>query len=139
MNGPPSCGQQVMIGSASSDGGSITISWQGPDETILGRASASDLSFPSARILSIMPSGGAISSTWATRSPSSSRRSTPRAMHIRRSVPNWLITSGMSEPLTFVNSSAGPPDLVTRSVISAISRYGSTSALTSYSSPALRR
>ena len=37
----------------------------------------------------------------------------------------------MREPRTFVNRSAGPPALVTRSVISAISRCGSTSAETS--------
>ena len=41
----------------------------------------------------------------------------------------------MREPRTFVNRSAGPPAFVTRSVISAISRYGSTSAVTSRSSP----
>jgi hypothetical protein len=48
-------------------------------------------------------------------------------MHMRRSVPNWLIRSGSRDPLTFSNSSAGPPDLTTRSVISVISRSASTS------------
>jgi hypothetical protein len=60
-------------------------------------------------------------------------------MHMRRSVPNWLMSSGMRDPRTFVNSSAGPPAFVTRSVISAISRCGSTSAVTSTSSPSRRR
>ena len=47
MNGPPSSGQQVMIGSESSDGWSSTISWQGALLTVFGRASANDLSLPS--------------------------------------------------------------------------------------------
>ena len=135
MNGPPSSGQQVMIGSASRSGGSSTISWQGPLRTVFGRESASDFSLPSARSLSAMPSGGVISSTLWTRSPSSSSDSTPNAMHIRRSLPNWLIRSGSLLPRTFENSSAGPPARVTRSVISVISRWGSTSAVTSCSSP----
>ena len=45
----------------------------------------------------------------------------------------------MRDPRTFRNRSAGPPAFVTRSVISAISRYGSTSAVTSQSSPFRRR
>ena len=62
-------------------------------------------------------------------------RSTPKARHIRRSVPNWLISSGCREPLTFSNRSAGPPALTMRSTISVISRSGSTSAATRTSSP----
>ena len=37
----------------------------------------------------------------------SSSRSTPSARHMRRSVPNWLIRSGSSEPFGFSNRSAG--------------------------------
>ena len=37
MNGPPSDGQQVMIGSRSRSGCSSTISWQAPFETVFGR------------------------------------------------------------------------------------------------------
>ncbi len=139
MYGPPSPGQHVMIGSGSSDGGSSTTSWHGPEPTTFGRASASDFSFPRARILSTRPSGGVISRTSVTRSPSSSSRSTPNAMHMRRSVPNWFMRSGIAEPRTFRKRSAGPPALVTRSVISAISRCGSTSAATSTTSPWRRR
>src|SRR6476619_7365584 len=128
-----------MIGSESSDGGSSTTSWHGPDPTTFGRESAIDFSFPRARIFPTNPSGGVISSTAETFAPRSSSRSTPSAMHIRRSVPNWLIRSGIDEPRTFRKSSAGPPDLVTRSVISAISRSGSTSAVTSTSSSWRRR
>ena len=135
MKGPPSPGQQVAIGSRSRSGCSSTTSWHGPSETVLARESASDLSLPSARSLSPMPCGGCSSSTEATLSPSSSSRSTPKARHIRRSVPNWLIRSGSDEPRTLRNSSAGPPALTTRSAISLISRWGSTSAVTSTSSP----
>ena len=135
MKGPPSPGQQVGMGRRSRSGCSSTISWHGPFETVLARESASDLSLPSARILSPMPCGGWSSSTEATFSPSSSSRSTPKARHIRRSVPNWLIRSGSDEPRTLRKSSAGPPALTTRSAISLISRCGSTSAATSTSSP----
>ena len=55
-----------MIGSESSDGGSSTTSWHGPEPTTLGRESAIDFSFPSARILPTKPSGGVISSTSET-------------------------------------------------------------------------
>src|SRR5262245_57030761 len=54
---------------------------------------------------------------------------------MRRSVPNWLIRSGCSEPLTFSNTRAGPPALTVRSLIAVISRYGSTSVETRLSSP----
>ena len=135
MNGPPSPGQQVAIGRRSRSGWSSTTSWQGPLETILGRESASDLSLPRARSLSPIPCGGCISSTEETFSPSSSSCSTPKARHMRRSVPNWLMSSGSEEPRTLRNSSAGPPALTTRSAISLISSCGSTSAVTSTSSP----
>ena len=62
-------------------------------------------------------------------------RETPSARHIRRSVPNWLISTGMREPRTLRNSSAGPPAFIVRSAISVISRCGSTSAVISASSP----
>ena len=54
---------------------------------------------------------------------------------MRRSLPNWLISTGRSEPITFRNSSAGPPAFITRSAISVISRWGSTGASTSINSP----
>ena len=65
----------------------------------------------------------------------SSSRSTPKARHMRRSVPNWLISSGCSEPFGCSKRSAGPPALTVRSTISVISRCGSTSAATRTSSP----
>ncbi len=54
-------------------------------------------------------------------------------------MPNWLIRSGCCEPFGFSNSSAGPPDLTTRSTISVISRSGSTSAEMRRSSPSRSR
>ena len=46
MNGPPSDGQQVMIGSRSRSGGSSTTSWHGPRETVFGDESARRLELP---------------------------------------------------------------------------------------------
>src|SRR4029077_1089338 len=66
MNGPPSPGQQVWIGSLSRSGGSTTSSWHAPEETVRGRESASDLSLPSARSLSPTPCGGFISRAQGT-------------------------------------------------------------------------
>ena len=37
----------------------------------------------------------------------SSRRSTPNAMHIRRSVPNWLMSSGASLPRDVLEQKRG--------------------------------
>ena len=111
MNGPPSDGQQVMIGSRSRSGRSSTISWQAPFETVFGEASARLLSLPSARSLSAIPCGGCSSSTSASLAATSSSRSTPSARHMRRSLPNWLIRSGRREPLTLRKSSAGPSGL----------------------------
>ena len=137
MNGAGSSGQQRMIGSVSRSTWSpvSTTSWQGAFETVFGIESAIDLSVPSLRTLSTRPCGGGSSSTSPSFVATSSRRSTPKAMHMRRSVPNWLIRSGSFEPLTFSKRSAGPPALTTRSVISVISSSGSTSAATRTSSP----
>src|SRR5581483_4698733 len=89
----------------------------------------------SPRSLSARPAGGCISSTPASFAPTSSSRSTPKARHMRRSVPNWLMSSGCSLPFGRSNSSAGPPDLTVRSTISVISRCGATSAPMRTSSP----
>ena len=134
MKGAGSPGQQCWIGSASRSGSS-TISWHAPRETLFGIESARRLSFPRPLTFSTRPCGGCISSTSSSFRATASRLSSPNARHMRRSVPNWLIRSGRSEPLTFLKRSAAPPDLTTRSTISVISRYGSTSASTSTNSP----
>ena len=54
---------------------------------------------------------------------------------MRRSVPNWLISSGCVAPFGCSKRSAGPPALTVRSTISVTSRYGSTSVETRTSSP----
>ena len=90
---------------------SRTISWHGPFETVFGIESAIDLSVPSLRTLSTRPWGGCSSSTSSSLAATSSSRSTPNARHMRRSVPNWLISSGSFEPLTFSKRSAGPAGL----------------------------
>jgi hypothetical protein len=141
MNGAGSPGQQRWIGSRprSTSSPVSTTSWTGPERTVFGRESAIDFSFCRPRTLSIRPDGGCISSTSPTRAPSSSSRSTPNASAIRRSVPNWLISSGCREPFGLVKRSAGPPALTTRSTISVTSRSGSTSASMRNSSPSLSR
>src|SRR5918996_507942 len=137
MNGAGSPGQQCWIGSASRSG-SRTSSWQAPRETVFGIESARRLSFPRPLTFSTSPCGGCISITSSSFRATASRLSAPNARHMRLSVPNWLMSSGRSEPFTFLKRSAGPPPLTTRSVISVISRYGSTSASISTSSPSRR-
>ena len=121
MNGAGSPGQQCWIGSRSRFG-SATISWQAPLDTVFGSESASFFSLPRPFTFSTRPCGGCISSTSATRLPSSSRSFTPNASAVRRSVPNWLMSSGCSEPFGFLKRSAGPPALTVRSTISVTSR-----------------
>ncbi len=96
MNGAASPGQQVWIGSTSRSTSSpvSTTSWQGPLRTDFGIESAIDFSFARPFTFSTRPCGGCISSTSSSFDATSSRRSTPNARHIRRSVPNWLISSG---------------------------------------------
>ena len=116
-----------------------TISWQGAFETVFGSESAMDFSLRSPLTLATSPCGGCISRTSSSLAATSSSRSTPKAMHMRFSVPNWLMRSGCCEPLGFSKRSAGPPDFTTRSVISVISRSGSTSAEMRCSSPSRSR
>jgi hypothetical protein len=137
MNGAASCGQHFWIGKRSSEASSpvSTTSWHAPRLTVRGRESAIDLSFCKPRTFSTSPCGGCISRTSPSRSATASRDGASNAMHIRRSAPNWLISSGCSDPFTFSNRSAGPPTFTVRSVISVISSSGSTSAVTRTSSP----
>ena len=138
MNGAGSPGQHVWIGRRvmSTSSPVSTISWQTPLETTFGRESAIDLSFFRPWIFSRRPSGGCISSTSASFSATASRLGAPNAIAMRRSVPNWLMSSWCSEPFGFSKSSAGPPPALTRrSTISVISRYGSASAVIRCSSP----
>src|SRR5215203_498126 len=141
MNGAGSPGQQRWIGSRSRFTSSPvrTTSCDGPRLTVFGRESAIDFSSLRPRIFSRSPSGGCISSTPPTRAATASSDGASNALHIRLSVPNWLISSAWRVPLTFSNRSAGPPDLTTRSTISVISRSASTSAATRTSSPSRSR
>src|SRR3954453_15518484 len=136
MKGPASPGQQVCTGrrERSTSSPVSTTSCEAPRFTTLGRESAIDFSVFRPRTFSASPCGGCISSTLSSFSPMSSSRSTPKPRHMRRSVPNWLMSSGCLEPFGFSKSNAGPPDLTVRSTISVTSRYGSTSAPTRTSS-----
>ncbi len=77
-----------------------TISWQAPRLTRFGCTFvAAAFSSRSLRSLARAPWGGVISISAPTFAAASSSDSTPSARHILRSVPNWLIRSGSSEPL----------------------------------------
>src|SRR5262245_9088157 len=106
----------------------FTTSWHVPLLTVFGIRSVRRPSMGSILSLSIILVGsfGFVSSS-ISRARSSSDL-TPSAMHIRFMEPYRLIATGMSEPVGFSNSSAGPPpgDFETRSVTAAISRSGLT-------------
>ena len=146
MKRPASCGQHCSTGKSSNEKSFFFMtSLQGPVCTVLGKNLPISASMGSIFNFSRKPSGDFMFSNWRMRSAISSRRSTPSAICMRRSEPNWLINTGMPfAPFTFSKSRAGPPGwpyclaapLDTRSVISVISRTGSTSALIRLSSPA---
>ena len=96
MNGAASSGQHFWIGSRSSDASSpsSTTSWHGALRTVFGRESAIDFSFCRPRTFSTSPCGGCISSTSLSFSATASSDGASNAIAIRRSVPNWLISSG---------------------------------------------
>ena len=118
-------------------------SLHGPVARVLGKIFPISASMGSIFTLSSRPSGDlTLRNSWM-RFAISSSEPTPSAICIRRSEPNWLIrTFAPGCPLTFSKSSAWPPAgrppvclaLETRSVISVISRTGSTSAETRFSS-----
>ena len=66
--------------------------------TTFGRESAIDFSVLSPRTLAASPSGGCSSRISASLAATSSSESTPNARHMRRSVPNWLMSSGIELP-----------------------------------------
>ena len=101
MNGAGSPGQQRWIGSRprSTSAPSKKTSWQGALDTVFGRESATDLSLRSPRTFSRSPSGGCMSRMSPSLAAASSSVSTPNAMHMRFSVPNWLMSSGCSRAL----------------------------------------
>ena len=80
----------------------VAASARPPGRRRCGRSSAASRRSTSAscspRTFSTSPCGGCISSTSASFGATSSSRSTPKPRHMRRSVPNWLISSGCSQP-----------------------------------------
>src|SRR2546428_2978583 len=131
---PPSPGQHFKIGSPDTDGFTVsTISWHGAVLTRRGDALATSRSVPSFFNLSKNEPGIFTSSSFATRAPRSSSRSTPRAMAMRSALPKALTSTGTSKPCTRSKSSAtlaSPRLFDTRSTISVISRSRETGALT---------
>ena len=86
MYGPPSSGQQVMIGSFDRSGVVSTTSWQGAAVTVRGIAVATRASLGSMRILSISPAGGCDFTSSPMVRACSSRSATPSAHDMRRRV-----------------------------------------------------
>src|SRR2546426_1922064 len=146
MKRPASWGQHCRMGKSSREKLSrLTTSLQGPVATVRGKNFPASARSGSILILSRKPCGVFTSMNRRMRAAISSSKSTPRASFIRASEPNWLIRSWESGcPFRFWKRRAGPPglpdfDLLTRSVISAISRTGSTSVLMRRNSPARSR
>src|SRR5271166_3161006 len=147
INRPPSIGQHCRMGKSSSEKSPCLItSLHGPVETSLGKNLPISASMGNILSLSSHPCGDLTSMNILRRAEISSSESTSSAISIRRLEPNWLIrTFAPGWPLMFSKSNAGPPGpwlprgphFDTRSVISVISKIGSTSALTRFSSPAL--
>ena len=138
MKRPASLGQHCRMGNQLSEKLSFRMtSLQAPVETVFGKNLPISASIGSIFTLSSRPCGDLTSMKCRMRSAMSSNESTSRASFMRRADPNWLIrTCCPGCPLTFWKSRAGPLTLLMRSVISAISRIGSTSVLTCLSSPA---
>ena len=85
-------------------------SLQGPLETSLGKNLPISANMGSILILSSSPCGDFTSMKYLIRSAISSSESTSSANRMRRSEPNWLISSlAPGYPLTFSKSKAGPP------------------------------
>ena len=132
MYGPPSPGQDVMIGSrvTSTSEPCTTTSWQaGVPRTIRGGNFATSAIVGNMAIFSRHPSGTFIFNSSEMRAPIESRSSTPSAMLIRRIDPNRLIPTGMAhgDPSCKTgcsNSKAGPPPglFMQRSATSDITR-----------------
>src|SRR5580765_2143087 len=130
MKRPPSSGQHVRIGISSSEPSLRTTSWHGASFTVFGNRSLRRLTSGASLSASNSPFGwgGVISSSISCARSSSCF--TPSARHMRSIDPKTLAATGMSKPVGFSNTSAGPPfgDLHARSVTAAISRSGLTAS-----------
>ena len=142
MNGPPSSGQVVGIGSFVTSGSAMRTCWHAPLLTFLGAidipCKASGIPVHGAR--SIPPISGFIKPTILL--PISDGSSTPKARLVRSYVPKRFIANGNSliEPSAnrgCSNKTAGPWDLTNLSAIVPASRWQSIGSLTLRSSPAL--
>src|SRR5712691_3936481 len=146
MSGPASSGQHVWIGrrARSTSLPSHTTCWHGAPEISFGAMCITCLPIGIQRSsTSRNPLGGSGSLRNASSFPisrsvsrGSAPGSAPMARATRRVVPNRLPSTGITWPLGFSNSKAGPPALSTRLQTSVISSFGSTSARTRFSSPA---
>ena len=109
-----------------------TCWWQGGSRSRSGLALSRSSSTEPKRSASWAPLGGRGCCSRASRSPScssSSARSMPMLQSTRSTVPIRFTATGMVLPITFSNSSAGPPQPSTRSAMAESSRSGSTGAV----------
>ena len=154
MNGPPSLGQVVSTGSfrrsipsppSSTLRCTTCLHAASFAAIVLGKKLPTSASVGSSFSLANNPCGVGGCTSERIRPAISSSESTSRASLMRRSLPNWFIsTFAPGKPVTFSNKIAGPPalavplpSLAARSAISAISRYGLTASRMRRSSPAL--
>ena len=113
MNGAASSGQQVWIGSRSRFTSSpvSTTSWHGPLRTDFGTRVGDRLELHQAADLVAEALRRLHLEHVAELLADSSSESTPKARHIRRSVPNWLISSGSCEPFGLLEEQRRPAGL----------------------------
>ena len=113
MKRPPSSGQHWSTGKSRTLKFSRRITClQGASlaATVRGKNRPTSASMGSIFSFSSRPSGLLICSRLSMRPATSSRLSTLSASFMRRSLPNWFIRTRLpGYPLTFSNSSAGPP------------------------------
>ncbi len=140
---PPSSGQVKSAGrssrSTSSPVSTTSCTGASVDFTFFGGTCAIEASLPKASRNPVKPCGSSGFSRPAIFSEISSGPFSPSDLARRRSVPKTFIASGTEQPFTFSKSSAGPLAFWTRSTISPISRWGSTSALMRLRSPSRSR
>ena len=141
INRPPSSGQHCRTGNfVKSTLSPVRItSWHGGvlSLTIFGGNFVIRKRVGSMAIFSLSRSGAFICMSDSTSLAIFSMSSVPSAIAILFWLPNALISTGAVAPSTFSKSRALPPpgDLLTRSVISVISRIGETSSVMRISSP----
>ena len=138
-NGPPSSGQQVRIGSRSRSGSSSQTSWQGASLTVFAEKDASSRSLPERLDLLDHPLGR-LELHHRADPPGQRLERIGAERHADAALRAELVDQHGQAAAGHVLEQQGRPaagDFMARSATSVISRFGSTSARTRTSSPAL--